>query len=72
MNYSQDGDILDSEVVNEKIHVESDILQDLKPNNCSYNKAQPCVNRDGTNVGDFVVWKIALTTNEMIAWSTCR
>ena len=59
-------------MANEKAYVESDILYDLKANNCSYNKEQPCVNSVGTNVGDLVVWELALTTNEMVAWSTCR
>ena len=59
-------------MANEKAYVESDILYDLKANNCSYNKEQPCVNSVGTNVGDLVVWELALTTNEMVAWSSCR
>ena len=72
LNSFQDGDILESELVNEKAHVESNNLYDLKANNCSHNQEQHCVNSEGTTVADLDVWKEALTTDEMISWTTCR
>ena len=59
-------------MANEKAQVKRGILSDMRANNCSYNKKQPCVNSAGTIVGDLVVWEEALETNEMISWTTCR
>ena len=59
-------------MVNEKAQVKKDILYDLRANNCSNNKEQPCVNSAGTIVGDLITWEKALETNEMVSWSTCR
>ena len=72
INNFQDGDILDSEVVNEKVHVESDHLYELKAENCSNNQEHLCVNSVGTTLADLDVWENALTTDEMTSWTTCR
>ena len=59
-------------MANEKAQLNTDFLRELKANNCSHNKNYTCVNAVGTTVADLGVWEKALTTSEMVAWSTCR
>ena len=58
-------------MANEKAHLDTDFLHELKANNCTHDRDYTCVNNVGTTVADLSVWEKALSTTEMVAWSTC-